>query len=197
MTIRFSQSVESGTFPMRLPLIPSSVSMEQANKAGMGRTKSSVPVIRRRRFGRVFHPGSWKGPYDAGDGRLSVAAGFKAAAEGMSTDVRNCTFRTSPPPPTSAPPTSTEGSPSRAPPTALGSATRSASSSLAIATRPSTSRTSVSASTATEVSNSGRLPPAARFIKKIESLHRKPAPANLSERTHAQNATETNGRRAP
>lgn len=32
------------------------------------------------------------------NGRLSVATGFKAAAEGMSTDVRNCTFRTSPPP---------------------------------------------------------------------------------------------------
>jgi hypothetical protein len=31
------------------------------------------------------------------NGRLSVAAGFKGAAEGMSTDVRNCTFRTSPP----------------------------------------------------------------------------------------------------
>jgi 3-hydroxy-D-aspartate aldolase len=30
--------------------------------------------------------------------RLSVATGFRAAAEGMSTDVRNCTFRTSPPP---------------------------------------------------------------------------------------------------
>jgi hypothetical protein len=31
------------------------------------------------------------------NGRLSVAAGFKGAAEGMSTDVRNRTFRTSPP----------------------------------------------------------------------------------------------------
>src|SRR5258708_36920382 len=70
MTIRFSQSVESGTFPMRLPLIQSSVSMERANKVGMGRTKSSVAVIRRRRFGRVFHPVSLKGAYDAGDGRL-------------------------------------------------------------------------------------------------------------------------------
>jgi hypothetical protein len=30
-------------------------------------------------------------------GRLSGATGFTAAAEGMSTDVRNCTFR--PPPP--------------------------------------------------------------------------------------------------
>jgi hypothetical protein len=30
------------------------------------------------------------------NGRLSVAAGFKGAAEGMSTDVRNCTFRTNP-----------------------------------------------------------------------------------------------------
>jgi hypothetical protein len=32
------------------------------------------------------------------NGRLSVATGFKAAAEIMSTEVRNCTFRTSPPP---------------------------------------------------------------------------------------------------
>jgi hypothetical protein len=67
MTIRLAQSVESGTFPMRLPLIHSNVSMERANEAGMGRTKSSVAVIRKRRFGKVFHPGSWKGQYDAGE----------------------------------------------------------------------------------------------------------------------------------
>jgi hypothetical protein len=67
MTIRFSQSVESGTSPMRLPLIHSGVSNERANTAGMGKTKRPVAVIRRRRFGKVFHPGNWKCQYYAGE----------------------------------------------------------------------------------------------------------------------------------
>jgi hypothetical protein len=36
MTIRFSQSVESGTSPMRLPLIHSGISKERANTARHG-----------------------------------------------------------------------------------------------------------------------------------------------------------------
>jgi len=67
MTIRFSQSVESGTSPMRLPLIHSGVSNERANTASMGKTKRPVAVIRRRRFGKVFHPGNWKCQYYAGE----------------------------------------------------------------------------------------------------------------------------------
>lgn len=67
MTIRFSQSEQSGTFAMRLPPIHPSVSMARSREAGMGRTKSSVAVVRKRRFGKVFYPGSWKGQYDSAE----------------------------------------------------------------------------------------------------------------------------------
>jgi hypothetical protein len=67
MTIRFSQSVESGTSPMSLPHIHTGVSKERANMAGMGKTKRPVAVIRRRRFGKVFHPGNWKCQCYAGE----------------------------------------------------------------------------------------------------------------------------------
>jgi hypothetical protein len=76
-----------------------------------------------------------------------------------------------------APPTSMDASASQAPPIASGSATRSASC-PAIATRPSTSTTGMSASATTVWSNSGRSPPAARFIDVRGALRlaRQPSP---------------------
>ena len=53
---------------------------------------SSVAAIRKRRSGKVFHAGSWKGQYGSGEWSSQLRGRFKAAAEGMSTDVRNCTF---------------------------------------------------------------------------------------------------------
>ena len=98
--------------------------------------------------------------------RAIVDAGLKALA----FDSGPLWSATSPPPLTSAPPTSTAASAFRAPPTGSRSETRSASS-PAIATRPSTSTTGMSASAPTASNSSGRSPQGGRFIDAIATSH--------------------------
>jgi len=56
MTIRFTHSVESGTFPMRLPQINFDCFDGRATKDGFGTTKSSVAAMpETTRLRKVFH----------------------------------------------------------------------------------------------------------------------------------------------
>jgi hypothetical protein len=86
ITIRFTHSVESGKFPMRLPQTKLGCF---AARGGFGAFRS-LQMLETGRLLMVLCAPYWaKCRYYAGNRRLSVAVGFRDATKRMSTQVRD------------------------------------------------------------------------------------------------------------